>query len=437
MRVVFSNHYNARYLSGCYGTIGLRHTSNLPSNPGPVRETKGRWVGLWRPLPLGVGLGLLAVLQWRHIRHRSEAGTWNKGVPAKDWQVACYRAVPLRTVSEAGTWNKGVPAKDWQVACYRAVPLRTVSRIWGWITNKEVPTSLRPFFFSSYATLFGCDLQEAVSEDLKSYKSLSEFFCRPLKEGARPIDQTDCVVSPADGRVLNFGQLRTCQVEQVKGVTYSLREFLGNPIWSNKCRQKQVPVPTNRARQVQEGLQGQDCHTLDEYCRNICEKEDTTLYQCVIYLAPGDYHRFHSPTEWTVDFRRHFRGELLSVNPKICRLVPNLFSLNERVVYTGRWKHGFFSMTAVGATNVGSIRVYFDPSLVTNRRKWSDCEKNHEDLFLKDVNNNKIKMKKGEPFGEFRLGSTVVMIFEAPKDFKFKVESGQRTYVGRALSISS
>nr|CAD7449230.1 unnamed protein product [Timema bartmani] len=383
MRVVFSNYYNARYLSGCYRTIGLRHTSTLPSNPGPVRETKGRWVGLWRPLPLGVGLGLLAVLQWRHIRHRSEAGTWNKGVPAKDWQVACYRAVPLRTVS----------------------------RIWGWITNKEVPTSLRPFFFSSYATLFGCDLQEAVSEDLKSYKSLSEFFCRPLKEGARPIDQTDCVVSPADGRVLNFGQLRTCQVEQVKGVTYSLREFLGNPIWSNKYRQKQVPVPTNRARQVKEGLQGQDCHTLDEYCRNICEKEDTTLYQCVIYLAPGDYHRFHSPTEWTVDFRRHFRGELLSVNPKICRLVPNLFSLNERVVYTGRWKHGFFSMTAVGATNVGSIRVYFDPSLVTNRRKWSDCEKNHEDLFLKDVNNSEIKLKKGEPFGVCIINTIMSVIY--------------------------
>jgi len=34
--------------------------------------------------------------------------------------------------------------------------------------------------------------------------------------------------------------------------------------------------------------------------------------------------------------------------------------LNERAVYVGEWEHGFFSMTAVGATNVGSIKVHSD-----------------------------------------------------------------------------
>lgn len=32
------------------------------------------------------------------------------------------------------------------------------------------------------------------------------------------------------------------------------------------------------------------------------------LYYCIIYLAPGDYHRFHSPADWTVLVRRHFPG---------------------------------------------------------------------------------------------------------------------------------
>lgn len=36
-----------------------------------------------------------------------------------------------------------------------------------------------------------------------------------------------------------------------------------------------------------------------------------SLFFSVIYLAPGDYHRFHSPTAWVVEKRRHFVGMLL------------------------------------------------------------------------------------------------------------------------------
>ena len=36
------------------------------------------------------------------------------------------------------------------------------------------------------------------------------------------------------------------------------------------------------------------------------------LFFSVIYLAPGDYHRFHSPTAWVVEKRRHFVGSFLS-----------------------------------------------------------------------------------------------------------------------------
>lgn len=34
-------------------------------------------------------------------------------------------------------------------------------------------------------------------------------------------------ISPSDGKILNFGQVKNCEVEQVKGVTYSLESFLG------------------------------------------------------------------------------------------------------------------------------------------------------------------------------------------------------------------
>jgi len=54
-------------------------------------------------------------------------------------------------------------------------------------------------------------------------------------------------------------------------------------------------------------------------------------------------------------------GLLLGVSPYFARHIPGLLSLNERVVYIGEWQHGFMALTAVGATNVGSIRIYHDP----------------------------------------------------------------------------
>jgi len=32
------------------------------------------------------------------------------------------------------------------------------------------------------------------------------------------------------------------------------------------------------------------------------------LFYCVLYLSPGDYHHFHSPTNWIIEKRRHFSG---------------------------------------------------------------------------------------------------------------------------------
>ena len=53
------------------------------------------------------------------------------------------------------------------------------------------------------------------------------------------------------------------------------------------------------------------------------------------------------------------------MKPSVAVWLKGLFNLNERVLYLGKWRYGFFSMTAVGATNVGSISVYIDKVQMT------------------------------------------------------------------------
>ena len=46
-----------------------------------------------------------------------------------------------------------------------------------------------------------------------------------------------------------------------------------------------------------------------------------------------------------------------------------------------------------------------------------------------------VGVKKGEYFGEFNLGSTIVLIFEAPEDFKFSLGGeGSIVKVGEAIT---
>jgi phosphatidylserine decarboxylase len=86
----------------------------------------------------------------------------------------------------------------------------------------------------------------------------------------------------------------------------------------------------------------------------------------VVYLAPGDYHRFHSPASFTANYRRHLPGFLEPVDPRYLKKHRDVIKSNERVNLFGDWTHGFFSISFVGATNVGSVKIHFDDALKTN-----------------------------------------------------------------------
>jgi len=317
-----------------------------------------------------------------------------------------------------------------KISLYRKLPLKSLSRRWGEINELDLPVIFRKPCFYLYGWLFSCNFDEINITDLNDFKNLSEFFRRTLKPNARIIDTESCLVNPCDGRILNFGRSEKGYLEQVKGVNYSLKGFLGPQDWPTTKKNAKVEFT------IEEGLPPN--HLMDDdkfYEKNILyNPEENSLYHCIIYLAPGDYHRFHSATDWNVHYRRHFPGELFSVNPSVARWLEGLFNFNERVVYYGDWKYGFMSYTAVGATNVGSIKVYMDDELTTNKKNLQKAGKHLDKSFLSSENNNEgVALKRGDDFGEFNLGSTIVLIFEAPKNFDFEIIPGEKVFLGTQL----
>ncbi len=219
----------------------------------------------------------------------------------------------------------------------------------------------------------------------------------------------------------------------VNGISYTLPSLL-----SGSADQLKKDRPTfDASTQSQPGSVSEVRAELalgDKPWYDVFSEKKSALYYCVIYLAPGDYHRFHSPTSWVAEKRRHFAGELYSVSPYLQRTLPGLFTLNERVALLGRWRWGFFSMTPVGATNVGSIIINFDKELRTNSlltdtaadraaeeaaargepySGYSEATYEHASPILHGQ-----ALKKGEEMGGFQLGSTIVLVFEAPLGHK-------------------
>jgi phosphatidylserine decarboxylase len=329
------------------------------------QQKSGKWKK-WTPLPVGVGVGYVAYQQYGHVIEREER--------------------KMGVVRETQAW------KNWQKRVYLSIPWRLESRIWGKFCELHLPVFLRKPVIGFYARFFNCNVSEAEEEDIEKYATLNDFFRRSVKPALRPIADS-LLIAPSDGVVQSCGEVTNGRIEQVKGYTYTLNAFLGDDM-ANQIIERQ-------------------------------RQQKSKLLFCIVYLSPGDCHRFFAPTQWQIDFRRHFTGYLLSVNKTVITKFPELFSINERVLLTGKWKHGFFSMTPVAATHVGNIRLENDDTLRTN----SSSKK----IGTYDDKVYVAAKKNGDYVGEFNLGSSVVLIFEAPNEFAFEVKSGDKLKYGQKL----
>ena len=259
-----------------------------------------------------------------------------------------------------------------------------ISQIFGKFASTAFPPFLQKIINISYVKFMGLDMREF--NPASTYTTLNELFTRRLNKARKYTLDGSVMISPCDALVSACGKVENYDSFQIKGVSYKIDELLGDFI------------EDNNKKRVKNG--------------------DFINF----YLSPSDYHRYHIPINCKITKAVHIPGKLYPVNFTYLNKQPNLFIENERVVlecYTHEDK--LFYMVLVGALNVGKMEISFEPKIETNSSATEPTLYEYNNLY----------MNKGDDFGCFKMGSTIVLISEQMNIF---VRSGEKVGFGQDIS---
>lgn len=270
------------------------------------------------------------------------------------------------------------------------LPKHLLSRLVGKLAAAKagfVTTALIKAFIKQYKV----DMNEAIHADASAYSSFNAFFTRELKPGVRPVVEDDnTLVMPVDGCVSQLGDIEDDSIFQAKGHDYSLTTLLGGD--------ESLAAPFRGGKFA------------------------------TIYLSPSDYHRIHMPIDGQLTDMLYVPGELFSVNPLTTSNVPGLFARNERVVSIFNTDKGKIALVLVGATIVASIETVWAGTVTPPTGK----KVHHWQYPTKG--NNSVQLQKAMEMGRFKLGSTIVAVFE-PDMVEFdNLQPGDVTRLGQAFA---
>ena len=252
------------------------------------------------------------------------------------------------------------------------VPKKLLSFIIGHFFQIKWPKFFVSFCKNVFVKKYKICMDEATLP-LENYKSVGELFTRQIKTKSRPLaKKEEGLIHPVDGILSQFGPIRSGNLIQAKGMTYSLNELLNGK--STLKHQKQVESESEK---------------------NHISLEKAYLkdgFFFTYYLSPSNCHRIYSPESGSVFRCKSLRGNLWPVNESGVLSIPKLFVTNERIAISLKTSRGFMTLVLVGALNVGKISLSF------NKKKVS---KTHP-YFI----------SRGEELGIFHLGSSVILILE-------------------------
>lgn len=200
------------------------------------------------------------------------------------------------------------------------VKRRIFSKIFGMYNDSKLSRNKIPKFIKNY------DIDLSIAEkSLEDFSSFNDFFTRKLQPNARPYDSNnDILISPGDGRILAYENIDINSLVQVKYLTYSLSELIGDETLANK------------------------------YNGGTC---------LILRLCPTDYHRFHFIDNGITTDSKPIKGVYYSVNPIALDKIPKLFCQNKREYSILKSDNfGDILTIEVGATGVGSIIQTYKPN---------------------------------------------------------------------------
>ena len=245
----------------------------------------------------------------------------------------------------------------------------------------------------TFAACYQINMAEAQKSRAADYASFNEFFIRPLKDGARPINaEPQTLVLPADGRVSEAGVIEAGRLIQAKGHDFTALELLAGD--------------EALAAEFSDGL------------------------FLTTYLSPRDYHRVHMPCAAALRRMIYVPGELYSVNPFLAQHIPNLFARNERLICVFDTEFGTMVQILVGATVTASISTVW-AGVINPPRSKSVLQ-----WLYPAEGEGAVRLAKGQEMGAFRLGSTVINLF--PQNsirLNGRLAAGAPVRMGEALGV--
>jgi phosphatidylserine decarboxylase len=269
------------------------------------------------------------------------------------------------------------------------VPQQLLSRFTGALAELRYPIWLKNWVIGQFIDFFGVDMTDAAEPDHTSYACFNDFFTRPLREDARPLDAAD-IVCPADGAISQLGEIANGLLFQAKGRYFAAEDLLGGD--------------TARAAQFSSGQ------------------------FATIYLSPKDYHRVHMPVAGRLTASCYIPGQLFSVNAVTADNVDRLFARNERLVCYFETASGPMAMILVGAMVVAGIETVWSGRVAPPPRQPVTVD------YLKLP--QPVELAQGEEMGRFLLGSTVILLFPAGvMSFDERYVAGASTLMGEMLGF--